>query len=86
MDLKTQIKQALGLEEKEVQLEYQAKLEDGTIIVSEAEGLAEGIEISVLTEDGTTIPLPVGTYKTEDGKTFKVEEEGKVAMVMERFL
>jgi hypothetical protein len=83
MDLKTQIKQALGLEEKEVQLEYQAKLEDGTIIVSEAEGLAEGIEISVLTEDGTTIPLPVGTYKTEDGKTFKVEEEGKVAMVME---
>jgi len=83
MDLKTQIKQALGLEEKEVQLEYQAKLEDGTIIVSEAEGLAEGIEIAVLTEDGTTIPLPVGTYKTEDGKTFKVEEEGKVAMVME---
>ena len=82
MDLKSQIKQALGLEDK-VKLEYQAKLEDGTIVVSEADALAEGIDIAVLTEDGSTIALPVGTYKTEDGVMFKVEEEGKVAEVME---
>ena len=35
MDLKKQIKQALGLEEKEIKLAWQAKSEDGgTIFVS----------------------------------------------------
>ena len=32
--------------------------------------LESGVDVSVLTEDGTTIPLPVGTYKTEDGVSF----------------
>jgi predicted RNase H-like nuclease (RuvC/YqgF family) len=41
------------------------------------------VDVSVLTEDGTTIPLPVGTYKTDTGVTFRVEEEGIVAEVME---
>ena len=41
------------------------------------------MDISVLTEDGTTILLPVGTYKTDTGVTFRVEEEGIVAEVME---
>ena len=41
------------------------------------------MDISVLTEDGTTILLPVGTYKTEDGVSFRVEEEGIVAEVIE---
>ncbi len=55
MDLKKQILVALGLDEKEVQLGFQAKTEDGTIIVSTAEELEAGVDISVLTEDGTTI-------------------------------
>jgi hypothetical protein len=58
-------------------------LEDGTIVVSTAETLEAGVDASVLTEDGTTIPLPIGTYKTEDGITFRIEEEGVVAEVME---
>ena len=41
------------------------------------------MDISVLTEDGTTILLPIGTYKTDTGVTFRVEEEGIVAEVME---
>jgi predicted RNase H-like nuclease (RuvC/YqgF family) len=41
------------------------------------------VDISVLTEDGTTILLPVGTYKTEDGISFRVEEEGIVAELIE---
>ena len=84
MDLKNQILVALGLDKgEEVMMAWQAKSEDGTIFVSTAEELAEGVDISVLTEDGTTILLPIGTYKTDTGVTFRVEEEGIVAEVME---
>jgi len=84
MDLKNQILVALGLDkETEVSLAWQAKSEDGTIFVSTAEELEAGVDISVLTEDGTTILLPVGTYKTDTGVSFRVEEEGIVAEVLE---
>lgn len=84
MDIKEQILVALGLDKgEEVVMAYQAKSEDGTIFVSTAEELEAGVDISVLTEDGTTILLPVGTYKTDTGVTFRVEEEGIVAEVME---
>jgi|TARA_R110000824_G_scaffold323541_1_gene510485 hypothetical protein len=84
MDIKEQILVALGLnKDKSIKLEWQAKSEDGTIFVSTAEELEAGVDISVLTEDGTTILLPVGTYKTDTGVSFRVEEEGIVAEVME---
>jgi hypothetical protein len=83
MDLKKQILVALGLDKEEVTLAWQSKLEDGTIVVSTAETLEAGVDASVLTEDGTTIPLPIGTYKTEDGVSFRIEAEGVVAEVME---
>jgi regulator of replication initiation timing len=85
MDLKEQILVALGLNKAEetIKLEWQAKSEDGTIFVSTAEELESGVDISVLTEDGTTIPLPIGTYKTAEGVSFRVEEEGVVSEVIE---
>tara|TARA_R100000664_G_scaffold19608_1_gene28731 strand:- start:897 stop:1571 length:675 start_codon:yes stop_codon:yes gene_type:complete len=85
MDLKEQILVALGLNkaEEEIKLAWQAKSEDGTIFVSTAEELESGVDISVLTEDGTTILLPVGTYKTDTGVSFRVETEGIVAEVIE---
>ena len=84
MDLKKQILVALGLnKEDEVTLAWQSKSEDGTIFVSTAEELEAGVDISVLTEDGTTILLPIGTYKTEDGVSFRVDVEGVVAEVIE---
>jgi hypothetical protein len=84
MDIKEQILVALGLNKEEtIKLEWQAKSEDGTIFVSTADELAESVDVSVLTEDGTTIPLPIGTYKTDTGVSFRVEEEGIVAEVIE---
>jgi hypothetical protein len=82
MDIKEQILVALGLQ-KSLKLAWQAKSEDGTIFVSTAETLEAGVDISVLTEDGTTILLPIGTYKTDTGVTFRVETEGVVAEVLE---
>ena len=85
MDIKERILVALGLDkpEQEIKLGWQAKSEDGTIFVSTAEELEAGVDVSVLTEDGTTIELPVGTYKTDTGVSFRVEEEGVVGEVME---
>jgi len=85
MDIKQQILVALGLNKSEepIKLAWQAKSEDGTIFVSTAEELEAGVDISVLTEDGTTILLPVGTYKTDTGVSFRVEEEGIVGEVIE---
>lgn len=85
MDIKEQILVALGLNksEEEIQLGWQGKSEDGTIFVSTAEELEAGVDISVLTEDGTTILLPIGTYKTDAGVSFRVDEEGVVAEVIE---
>ena len=86
MDLKEQILVALGLNkaEKEIKLGWQSKSEDGgTIFVSTAEELEAGVDVSVLLEDGTTILVPIGTYKTDTGVSFRVEEEGVVAEVLE---
>ena len=84
MDLKEKILVALGLDnEDKIVLGWQGKSEDGTIFVSTAEELEAGVDISVLTEDGTTILLPVGTYKTDDGISFRVEEEGVVAELIQ---
>ena len=86
MDIKEQILVALGLNktEEEIKLGWQSKSEDGgTIFVSTAEELEAGVDISVLLEDGTTILVPIGTYKTDTGVSFRVEEEGVVSEVIE---
>ena len=67
-----------------MKLAWQSKSDDGgTIYVSTAEELESGVDVAVLTEDGTTIPLPAGTYKTDTGVSFRVEEEGIVSEVLE---
>jgi hypothetical protein len=84
MELKEQILVALGLkkEEQEVNLGWQSKADDGTIFVSTLDALEVSGDISVLTEDGSTIPVPAGEYYTPDGG-FKVVEEGVIAEVLE---
>ena len=84
MDIKEQILVALGLNKEEtIKLEWQAKSEDGTIFVSTAEELESGVDFSVLTEDGTTILAPIGTYRLESGVSVRISEEGVVAEVIE---
>ena len=85
MDLKERIKVALGLNEEatEVNLAFEAKLADGTIIVSEAEEMAVGAVVNILSEDGEQTPLPEGTYELEDGTKFAVDAEGVVTEVAE---
>jgi len=83
MDLKKQIRAALGLNEEVVMMAFQAKLEDGTIITSTADELVAGADISILTEDGSVMLLPIGTYSLESGESFSVEVEGVVFEILE---
>jgi len=82
MELKEQILVALGLKKEEVNLGWQSKAEDGTLFVSTLDALEVGGDIAVLTEDGSTIPVPAGEYSTPDGG-FIVVEEGVIAEVLE---
>ena len=82
MDLKEKILVALGLD-TEVKLGWQGKSEDGTIFVSTAEELESGVDFSVLTEDGTTILAPIGTYRLQSGVSVRISEEGIVEEVIE---
>ena len=81
MDIKNQIRQALGLS-KAIKLEAEAKLADGTIVVSDT-AFEAGANVMILAEDGSTLPLPVGEYELEDGTAFSVEEEGVIAEIYE---
>ena len=71
------IKETLSVETQEVEL-AQAQLENGTII--EAESMAAGQEVFIVTED-EKVALPVGDYMLEDGQMLKVEEEGIIASI-----
>ena len=82
MNLKSQILRALGLKDTNVNLGWQSKAEDGTIFVSTLDALEVGGDIAVLTEDGSTIPVPPGEYNTPDGG-FIVVEEGVISEVLQ---
>lgn len=80
MELKERLKLMLGIEEntEDVSLMLQARLEDGTIISSDAEEMTTGIVINVVAEDGSVFPLAEGNYILEDGGAFTVDAEGIV--------
>lgn len=82
MDLKNRIRVALGLE-AEVKMAVQESLEDGTIVVSTADVLEAGADVSILVEDGTTIKLAPGEYTLKDGRGFVVVDEGVISEMVE---
>lgn len=65
------IRTMLGMEE-EVELLAEAMLEDGTKIATDMEAFEEGAMAYVISEDGEKMPLPTGSYKTQDGVEMEV--------------
>ncbi len=59
----------------------QMKLDNGTIL--EAENFAEGDAIFIVTED-ERVPLPIGDYELEDGKSLLIAEEGIIGSIGEK--
>tara|TARA_R100000152_G_C6772553_1_gene199502 strand:- start:1158 stop:1766 length:609 start_codon:yes stop_codon:yes gene_type:complete len=88
-DTLSKIKNILGMElskdeVKDVEVKAEEvvlatmNLENGTVI--EAEEFAAGREVFIVTEDDR-VPMPVGEYTLEDGRSVVVEEEGVIASI-----
>jgi len=72
------IKEILNLS-VEVKLEQQ-KLDNGAIL--EAEAFEPNKEVFIVTDDNR-VPVPVGEYNLEDGKTLVIAEEGLISEIKE---
>lgn len=76
------IKKLIFSENKEEKL-AQAKLEDGTIVMSEGEEFEIGSELFVVSEDGSKELAPDGEHTLEDGSVVMVME-GKISEIIEK--
>lgn len=69
-------------EEKRTEM-AEATLENGTVIYTDAEEFAEGVEAYIINDEGENIPLPPGDYTLQDGGVIVVGEGGVVTSVGE---
>ena len=60
----------------------EARLDDGRLVVTEAESMAVGVEISVMSDEGNADYLDDGTYALEDG-TVLVVADGRITQLGE---
>lgn len=73
------IRTLLGME-SELEMLAEAILEDGTKIATDSEQFAEGSLAFVVSEDGEKMPLPSGSYATQDGVSMEVVD-GEVVSI-----
>ncbi len=73
------IRTLLGME-SELEMLAEAILEDGTKIATDSEQFAEGSMAFVVSEDGEKMPLPSGSYATQDGVSMEVVD-GEVVSI-----
>ena len=63
----------------QVKFMAEAKLADGSIIMTPSDEWAAGVEVFVIAEDGEAMPLGIGTYEVDGGGSIIVENEGVIA-------
>ena len=56
----------------------EAALENGTVIYTDADAFAEGVEVYIINDEGERIPLPPGDYTLADGSVLSIGEGGVV--------
>ena len=61
----------------------EAALDNGTVVYTDAEAFAEGVEAYIINDEGEKIPLPPGDYALEDGRTLVIGEGGIVSSIGE---
>jgi hypothetical protein len=59
----------------------EAALDNGTVVYTDAEAFAEGVEAYIINDEGEKIPLPPGDYELEDGRTLVIGEGGIVSSI-----
>ena len=61
----------------------EAALDNGTVVYTDAEAFAEGVEAYIINDEGEKIPLPPGDYTLADGRVVVIGEGGVVSSVSE---
>lgn len=61
----------------------EAALDNGTVVYTDAEAFAEGVEAYIINDEGEKIPLPPGDYELQDGRTLVIGEGGIVSSIGE---
>jgi hypothetical protein len=56
----------------------EAALDNGTVIYTDADAFAEGVEVYIINDEGERIPLPPGDYTMADGAVLSVGDGGVV--------
>jgi hypothetical protein len=59
----------------------EAALDNGTVVYTDAEAFAEGVEAYIINDEGEKIPLPPGDYELQDGRTLVIGEGGVVSSI-----
>jgi len=76
MNTVEKIRKALGL--PQTKLYAEARLEDGRVVVTEAESMDVGVEVRILDDSGEASVLDAGTYTLEDGTKIVVNEDSRL--------
>ena len=61
----------------------EAALDNGTVVYTDAEAFAEGVEAYIINDEGEKIPLPPGDYTLADGRTLVIGDGGVVSSITE---
>jgi hypothetical protein len=71
------IREVMGL--PQTKLYAEGRLDDGRVIVTEAESWDVGVEVRILDDSGNATPLDSGTYTLEDGTKLEVNADSRLA-------
>jgi len=79
MNTVEKIRKALGL--PQTKLYAEARLDDGRVVVTEADAMDVGVEVRILDDSGEASLLDAGTYTLEDGTKIIVSEDSRLAQI-----
>jgi len=76
MNTLQKIREIMGL--PKTNLYAEVKIDDGRVLVTEADAFEPGVDVRVIDDSGSTVELDAGTYTLEDGRKVIVNEDSKM--------